>query len=108
MKKMAIKKSKQNKKNDPPTKSIANYFKAKQLMSKSDKLKDNADWQEKVGKAQIRSPKPKNASHWNAGIFSSSDPFGKERLDIAKKFRTQATKDSLSAVKLYPGIVKKK
>ena len=87
--------------------------KAEQLMKRSESLKHAAYDQEKMGKAQIKN-KVKEGSTGSIAPFTRkwSDvgvpmPVGQQRLDIAKKMRADASRDSLKAVKLYPPITPK-
>lgn len=78
--------------------------KAKELMKRSESLKNYAAQQESMGKAQIKN-KVRPGSMVDRGNVL---PVGKERLDIAKNMRRKASSDSLRAVKMYPAITPKK
>jgi len=83
---------KQDKKQDkkPKQKSSAS------LMRSSDSKKEMAYAQERIGKGQIKH-KVRPGSQVSGGNVL---PVGQERIDIAKKMRAEATKDSLQAVSL--------
>jgi hypothetical protein len=78
--------------------------KAKQLMKKSESLKKMAAQQESLGKGQIKNKVKEGSMQYNGNKL----PVGKQRLDIAKKMRSEASSDSLKAVKMYPSITPKK
>lgn len=88
--------------------------KAEQLMKSSESKKKTAAQQEALGKAQIKNKvKPEQTGslgQWTGKIKDAGVkvPVGQERLDIAKKMRTEASQDSLKAVKMYPPITPKK
>ena len=76
---------------------------AKELMRRSNERKMFAAEQEEFGKAQIKNNvKPGSmGGSWGRKLSDMSDlPVGQERLDIAKKYRDMAKKDSLEAVNL--------
>jgi hypothetical protein len=83
---------------------------AEKLMKSSESKKKAASQQEALGRAQIKN----KVKPGQTGVSLYKDhvgqpyPVGKERLDIAKKMRAEASKDSLKAVKLYPPITPKK
>lgn len=88
--------------------------KAEQLMKSSEVKKKAAAQQETLGKAQIKN-KVKEGSMGSIapytkkmGDIGKPIPVGQQRLDIAKKLRQEASKDSLKAVKMYPPITPKK
>lgn len=84
--------------------------KAQELMKSSEKKKEAAAQQEAIGKAQIKNkvkPGQTGTSKYKEN-FGEPFPVGKQRLEIAKKMRLEATKDSLAAVKMYPSITPKK
>jgi hypothetical protein len=78
--------------------------KAKQLMKKSDALKWTAAQQESLGKGQIKNKVKEGSMQYMGNTL----PVGKQRLEIAKKMRAEASSDSLKAVKMYPSITPKK
>ena len=78
--------------------------KAKQLMKRSESLKDMAAQQESMGKAQIKNKVKEGSMEY----YGSKLPVGKERIAIAKEMRKEASSDSLRAVKMYPAITPKK
>lgn len=74
------------------------------LMRSSESKKRMAFEQERLGMAQIKNkvkPGQTGTSKYK-GSLGTPYPVGKERLDIAKNMRKEATKDSLAAVKGYP------
>jgi hypothetical protein len=83
-----------------------NKDKAKELMRRSYERKDFAAAQEAMGKRDIKeNVKPGSRGYSYGGPFSklkddTEIPVGQQRLDIAKKYRDMAKKDSLDAVKL--------
>ena len=80
-----------------------NKDKAKELMRRSNERKEFANQQEEFGKAQIKNKvKPgSTGGSWGRKLYDMDDlPVGQQRLDIAKKYRDMAKKDSLEAVKL--------
>lgn len=92
------------------TKMPDNKKKAQQLMESARKKKSAAYAQERMGREQIKNKvKPGSmTAYWTTEMIGKKLPVGQERIDIAKRLRAEATRDSLNAVKLYPGIVKKK
>jgi hypothetical protein len=75
---------------------------AKELMQRSNERKEFANQQEELGKAQIKNkvkPGQTGISLYKETL-GQPYPVGKERVDIAKKYRDMAKKDSLEAVKL--------
>lgn len=77
--------------------------KAKELMRRSNERKRFAAEQEEFGKAQIKNKvKPGSTGYsWDNKLADRTLlPVGQERLDIAKKYRDMAKKDSLEAVNL--------
>ena len=85
--------------------------KAEALMKRSNDSKNFAAEQERLGKAQIKNKvKPGQTGVWKGSLEDLGKPLpvGAERLAIAKKARQSATKDSLQAVRMYPGITPKK
>lgn len=88
--------------------------KAEQLMKSSESKKKAAAQQESLGKAQIKN-KVKEGSMGSIAPYTKKMgdvgkpiPVGKQRLAIAEKLRSEASQDSLKAVKLYPPITPKK
>ena len=84
--------------------------KAQELMKSSYEKKIAAAQQEALGKAQIKNkvkPGQTGTSKYKENL-GEPFPVGKQRLEIAKKLRLEATKDSLAAVKMYPPITPKK
>jgi hypothetical protein len=82
---------------------------AKALMERSERKKDAARTQERIGNAQIKN-KVKEGSMGSLHRYTkrmedvgSQIPVGKQRLDIAKRLRSEATRDSLASVRMYPG-----
>lgn len=80
--------------------------KAKELMERSNDRKRFAATQEEIGRAQIKN-KVKEGSMGSIAPFTKKMgdvgkpiPVGQQRLDIAKKYREMAKKDSLEAVNL--------
>jgi hypothetical protein len=85
----------------PPTKKPVN---SDSLMAESNRKKAIAIQQERLGMAQIKN-KVKSGQTGTSkykGSLGTPLPVGKERLDIAKNMRKEATRDSLAAVKGYP------
>jgi len=83
-----------------------NKQKAKELMRRSYDRKEFAAAQEAMGKADIKNKvQPGSRGYSYVGPFgklseSTEIPVGQQRLDIAKKYRDMAKKDSLESVKL--------
>jgi hypothetical protein len=83
-----------------------NKDKARELMKRSERRKEFADAQEAMGKRDIKeNVKPGSRGYSYEGPFGKLSnmteiPVGQQRLDIAKKYRDMAKKDSLEAVKL--------
>lgn len=93
----------------PDKKSVATT-----LMNRSNRLKSIASQQEGLGKAQIKN-NVKPGQTGTLGQFTGKIrdagkpiPVGQQRLDIAKKLRQEASRDSLRAVKIYPAITPRK
>jgi len=88
--------------------------KAEELMKSSESKKRSADQQEDLGNAQIKNKVKEGQTgtlgQWTGKIRDAGVkvPVGKERLEIARKMREEATQDSLEAVRIYPEIVRKK
>jgi hypothetical protein len=81
----------------PPTKKPVN---SDSLMNESNRKKSFAATQEKMGKASIKAGRGDESKLIDLkGNMSAS---GNERIVIAKKLRTEASKDSTAAVKGYP------
>lgn len=77
--------------------------KAKELMERSYDRKRMAYEQEEIGKAQIKNKvKRGSMGHWMGEEFGNPTmiPVGQEMLNLAKKNRDMAKKDSLEAVNL--------
>lgn len=76
---------------------------ARELMKRSNERKIFANQQEEFGKAQIKNQvKPGSmGGSWGRKLSDMSDlPVGQQRLDIAKKYRDMAKKDSLESVNM--------
>lgn len=84
----------------PPAKKIN----SDSLMRSSESKKKAAFEQERLGKAQIKNKVDSKTIKKGGQEYKSTSqyPVGKERLDIAKNMRKEATKDSLAAVQGYP------
>jgi hypothetical protein len=88
--------------------------KARKLMERSNKLKSMAAQQEQIGNAQIKN----NAKGPMRNPYNPTEylPVGKERLEIARKMREEAKRDSTESERVrksvskhrYGGTVKKK
>jgi hypothetical protein len=74
------------------------------LMRSSESKKKMAFEQERLGMAQIKNKVDSKTIKKGGQEYklTSQYPIGKERLDIAKNMRKEATRDSLAAVKGYP------
>jgi hypothetical protein len=82
-------------------KKAQNGAKADSLMSASNRKKDAAYSQERIGKSlKAKGLGDRPTNKLGPGPQYKAIPTGNQRLDIAKKLRTSATKDSLSSVKL--------
>ena len=75
---------------------------ARKLMASYRSKRWNAYQQERMGLAQIKH-NVKPGSHI---VNFNRTPVGQERIDIAKKMRLDASKDSLRAVTIYPELLK--
>ena len=82
-------------------KKAQNGAKADSLMNASNRKKDAAYSQERIGKSlKAKGLGDRPTNKLGPGPQYKAIPTGNQRLDIAKKLRTSATKDSLSSVKL--------
>jgi len=72
---------------------------SKQLMKRSESKKKMASEQDYLGKAQIKNKVKPGSMMYEGSVL----PVGKERLQIAKDMRKQASKDSLDSINMSSG-----
>lgn len=104
------------KKNGKPTITSAMKKKAKELMKSYFKKKESAKMMEIMGKRQIKAKKKEGqfGTYGSYGITPKSGnkdeviPVGKQWIDKSKKLMKEAQRDSVRAVRMNPGLIKKK